>query len=90
MYNISPYAYAIAKKMNLLLKPSTVKDKKIDVYKNDEKIASIGALGMNDYQMYIKSHGKAYANERRRLYYIRHPNNNTLNERLSKKLLWGF
>jgi hypothetical protein len=47
------------------------------------KIASLGALGMSDYPTYIKTHGIIYARERRRLYYIRHPNH-TQNENLVK------
>ena len=40
--------------------------------KNNRKIVSIGANGMNDYPTYIKKYGLKYANERRRLYKIRH------------------
>jgi hypothetical protein len=61
--------------LNVVIKPSTVKDKKIDVYnKLGVKIASIGALGYMDYDSYIKTKGLAYANERRRLYKLRHKN----------------
>ena len=52
--------------------PSTRKGKKIDVYKNGDYIASIGALGMNDYPTYIKKNGVDYANKRRALYHQRH------------------
>jgi hypothetical protein len=87
MYKISPYAYEMAKKIGVVIKPSTRENKKIDVYKNNQKIASIGSLGMNDYQIYLKTHGKEFADERRRLYHLRHPLN-TLTEKLSKQLLW--
>jgi hypothetical protein len=87
MYKISPYAYEMAKKLGITIKPSTRENKKIDVYKNNQKIASIGSLGYPDYQSYLKTHGKEFADERRRLYHIRHPLN-TLTERLSKQLLW--
>lgn len=75
MYEIKPYTYNQAKKFGVTVKPSTRKGKKIDVFKKDEKIASIGALGMGDYPTYIKQKGKAYADERRRLYKIRHLKN---------------
>ena len=74
MYKITARQKANASKLGVVIKPSTVKGKKIDVYKNDVKIASIGALGYMDYDLYIKSKGLAYANERRRLYKIRHAN----------------
>jgi hypothetical protein len=35
-------------------------------------IASIGAMGYKDYSIHLEEKGKAYADERRRLYKIRH------------------
>jgi len=87
MYHILPYTYEMAKKIGVIVKPSLNKGKKIDVFKDGKKIASIGALGMNDYPTYMKTHGMAYANERKRLYHIRHTKD-TLNEKLSRQLLW--
>ena len=72
MYEISKASYDIARKMNLEIKKSTVKDKKIDVYKNGHKIASIGDVNYFDYQLYKLNMGLTYAKERRRLYMIRH------------------
>lgn len=74
MYKITTRQKANASKLGVVIKPSTVKGKKIDVYKNDVKIASIGALGYMDYDSYIKTKGLTFANERRRLYKIRHAN----------------
>lgn len=59
------------------MKPSRVKGKKIDVFKKGEKVASVGAIGYNDYPtwMELESKGKVpkgTANKRRRLYKIRH------------------
>ena len=87
MYIIQPYTYQRAKELDLVVKPSTVKGKKIDVYDDGKKIASIGAVGYKDYAMYLKEKGKEYADERRRLYHIRHTKN-TLNEKLALRLLW--
>lgn len=69
---ITKYTYKRAKKLGVTVKTSTVKNKKIDVFRNGKKIASVGAKGMNDYPTYMKTRGLEYANERRRLYKIRH------------------
>jgi hypothetical protein len=87
MYTILPYTFAAAKKIGVTVKPSTVKGKKIDVFKDGAKIASIGALGYLDYPHYVKEKGKAYADERRRLYHIRHTKN-SIGEQMALKLLW--
>lgn len=55
MYKISDYSKQQAKKLNVSIKPSTSKNKKIDVYKNNVKIVSIGQKGYKDYPTYIKS-----------------------------------
>ena len=64
-YNITKYTKDKADELGLVVKPSTRKGKKIDVFKNDKKIASIGAQGYSDYPSYLKTHGKEYANERK-------------------------
>tara|TARA_Y100000114_G_scaffold156344_1_gene183223 strand:- start:9831 stop:10109 length:279 start_codon:yes stop_codon:yes gene_type:complete len=71
-YKIKPYSYKQAKKLNVEIKPSKVKGKKIDVFKKGKKVASIGALGYNDYPSYIQKKGKKFADKRRKLYKIRH------------------
>ena len=82
MYHITNYTKQKAKEYGVQVKPSTNPKKKIDVFKNGEKIASVGAYGMNDYPTYmlLERKGKVpsgYANERRRLYRIRHKNDRT-------------
>ena len=72
MYNIKNYTKEKAKELNVKIKPSTNKKKKIDVFKDGRKIASIGAIGYSDYPTYIESKGIKYADERRKLYKIRH------------------
>lgn len=72
MYQITPYTYKNAKRLGVSVKPSTNKTKKIDVFKNNKKVASVGAYGMSDYPTYIKTRGIKYAKTRRRLYKIRH------------------
>tara|TARA_B100000963_G_scaffold8974_3_gene7087 strand:- start:1932 stop:2210 length:279 start_codon:yes stop_codon:yes gene_type:complete len=71
-YKISAYSKRQAKKLGVQIKPSKVKNKKIDVFKNNKKLVSIGQLGYKDYPTYMKEKGKKYADERRRLYKIRH------------------
>ena len=88
MYEIKQYSYDEAKKLNVVIKPSTNKNKKIDVYKNNKKIASIGDINYYDYPTYIERNGKSYADERRSLYHHRHKNDNGVNGVLSKKILW--
>jgi hypothetical protein len=91
VYHITNYTYKKAKKLGYTVKPSTNKTKKIDVYKKNKKIASVGANGMNDYPTYIQKNGLKYAKTRRRLYRIRHEKDRhkrLSNGWLADKLLW--
>lgn len=91
IYHITNYTYKKAKKLGYVVKPSTNKSKKIDVYKNNKKIASVGANGMRDYPTYIQQNGLKYAKTRRRLYRIRHEKDRhkrLSNGWLADKLLW--
>lgn len=73
MYIIENYTKQQAKKLNVIVKPSTIKNKKIDVFTKDgQKICSIGSIHFLDFPKYIKKYGLPYAEERRRLYKIRH------------------
>ena len=87
MYQITKHTKKAAERLGVQVKPSIREGKKIDVYKDGSRIASIGSIGMSDYGTYLVTHGKEYANARRRLYYIRHPSN-IGNEKWAKKLLW--
>ena len=71
-YKITNYTKDKAKKLGVEVKVSKVKVKKLDVFKDGKKIASVGALGYSDYPTYIKDKGKDYADKRRTLYKIRH------------------
>ena len=90
-YKIKRHTFTQAKKLGVVVKPSKVKGKKIDVFKKGKKVASVGAIGYDDYPTYIQKKGKKYADERRRLYKIRH--NKNRNKRgtpsyYADKLLW--
>lgn len=90
-YVIKKYTRDQAKRLGVQIKPSTNKMKKIDVYKDGKKVASIGAAGMNDYPTYIQKKGKEYADERRRLYKIRFQKSRKkvgTNSYYSSELLW--
>ena len=90
-YKITDYSYNQAKKLHVEIKLSTNKKKKIDVYKNNKKIASIGATGFYDYPTMIntKGLGLEYANQRRKLYKIRHSKDlNSKNGYYANKILW--
>lgn len=69
---ITPYTRDQAKKFGVMIKVSKNPLKKLDVFKNGVKIASIGQRGAKDYGMYLIEKGEKYANERQRLYRIRH------------------
>ena len=75
MYKITNRQKRNAEALGVTIKPSTNKSKKIDVFKNGQKIASIGAMGYKDFDIHLKENGKAFADERRRLYKIRHKDN---------------
>jgi len=61
MYHITDYSKQKAKKLNVDIKPSNKKNKKIDVIKNNKIVASIGDVRYSDYPTYIKSSGLIYA-----------------------------
>jgi hypothetical protein len=66
-----------AKALGVEIQLSTVKGKKLDVFKGGKKVASIGAKGMWDYALYKEAEKagvfpKGYANKRRELYRMRH------------------
>ena len=73
-YKITKYLYDIAKKYDLVIKPSTNVKKKIDVYRHNIKIAEIGAIGYDDYPNYVIKYGINVAEKRRILYKTRHGN----------------
>tara|TARA_R110002072_G_scaffold254220_1_gene413077 strand:- start:5566 stop:5844 length:279 start_codon:yes stop_codon:yes gene_type:complete len=90
-YNITSYTKIQARKIGVKVKPSKVKGKKIDVFKGGKKVASVGAIGYGDYPTFLKTKGKEYASERRRLYKLRHNKNRSKvgsNGYYADKLLW--
>ena len=90
-YEIKARQKRNAKKLNVEIKPSTNKKKKLDVFKDGKKIASIGAIAYSDYATYIQDKGKEFADNRRRLYKIRHNKTRKIigtNSYWADKILW--
>jgi len=91
MYNITDYTYKKAKALNVQVKASSKKNKKLDVVKNGKIIASVGDSRYKDYPTFIEEKGKAYADGRRSLYKLRHKKDrNVKNSKgfYADKLLW--
>jgi hypothetical protein len=95
MYNITEYTKNRAKIIGVTVKPSTRKNKKIDVYYKGKKIASVGDKRYKDFPTYIKEKGMEFANKKKYLYYKRHANEpvfdddgNITNSFFAKFLLW--
>jgi len=77
MYRIKAGQRAAARQLGVVIRPSTSKGKKIDVFKYGVKIAAIGDVEYSDYWSYIQDERagrvpKGTAEERRRLYRVRH------------------
>jgi hypothetical protein len=90
-YKIKEYSYKQAERLGVKIRPSTRKNKKIDVFKNNVKVASIGDIRYRDYPTYIETKGKKYADDRKNLYRKRHVNDiNVKNSNgfFSARLLW--
>lgn len=90
MYKILPYSYQQAAKLGVQIRPSLSKNKKIDVFKNGMKIASVGALGYGDYPHYLIIN-KDLAEKKRREYKARHEKDRHVigsNGFYADKLLW--
>jgi len=91
MYRITKYTRDRANDLGVVVKHSTNPSKKIDVFKNGEKVASVGAMGYGDYPTFMRIKGKEYADERRRLYKQRHSKDRNIpgsNGFYADKLLW--
>ena len=88
MYHISPYSYNRARQLNVEIRPSTHKGKKIDVFKNNIYLCSIGAVGYNDYTTYLRDKGLEYATKRRFLYRKRHQNDKSVAGFYAREILW--
>jgi hypothetical protein len=93
-YIIKKIQFEKAKKLGLNIKPSTNKKKKLDVFKDDKKVGSIGALGYKDYGTYLEELPKKDANLKRKNYLARHSkepktkDGKKTNSYYADKILW--
>lgn len=92
-YKITERTLSRARELGVEVKPSTNKRKKLDVFKNGELVAQVGAKRNLDYPSYLEMEAKGevprgYSAERRRLYYLRHKYDKTPNQFYSSRLLW--
>jgi hypothetical protein len=80
-FQISDYHRRKARSLSVNINYSKSPGKKLDVFKDGKKVASIGNRKYWDFMSYKKAEQygqfpEGYANERRRLYKIRHKKNN--------------
>ena len=90
-YKITPYTFNKAKELGLTVKVSKFPLKKLDVYKDNVYLSSIGDSKYMDYPNYIIVYGQIHANERKRLYVNRHKKNSDVKyskQWLALNLLW--
>ena len=91
MYTITAYTKCKAQKLGIQVFPSKNRKKKLDVYKNGKKIASVGARGNADYPTFMRTPGQAFANKKQRLYKQRHQKDRfrkNSNGYFADQLLW--
>ncbi len=89
MYKIKPYSYDQAKKLDVIIKPSTLSNYKIDIYnRDDDYITSVGDRRYSDFPTYAETHNIDYANKRRALYHIRHKNDGGERGFYALNILW--
>lgn len=90
-YTISRHTRSRARQLGVSVRKSTNPKKKLDVFKNGKKVASIGARGYGDYPTFLRKYGKSFAEKRRRLYKSRHSRNRSRKGSAgyyADKLLW--
>lgn len=91
-YQITPRQEENAIRENVIIFPSKRKNKKLDVYTADgDYMFSIGDKRYKDYDLYLAENSKQYADNRRRLYKIRHSKNKDIKGTPSyyaDKILW--
>ena len=90
-YTITDYTLQRAKQMKVTVRLSQKKNKKIDVFKNGVRIATIGDSRYKDFPTYVIENGIEFANNRKMLYYMRNKKNiEKINSNgfYAAKLLW--
>jgi hypothetical protein len=90
VYVISNGTKEAARKHGLRVEPSRLRTKKISVFKGDEYLGSVGAIGYDDFYSYKRKYGQEVANEHRRRYLERHEKDRYSGKgKLAAILLWN-
>jgi hypothetical protein len=96
-YTITQEIKRRADTLNITLKPSRNKSKKLDAYDKDGNfITSFGASGYKDYHIYRQEQGQAVADAKRKQYKARHEKDRHIKYRdgkltagyLADRILW--
>jgi hypothetical protein len=91
-YTILPYTFKKAKELGVAVRPSKNPKYKIDIYDlKGQYMYSGGDPHYQDYPHFLKDKGKAFADERKRLYHIRHKKDSIIPHSKGyfiSKLLW--
>lgn len=69
--NLLKKAKMKASRLGVKVKPSTRKGKKLDVFKNNKKVASIGAIGYSDFNIHRDKMRRARYKKRHQKYRLR-------------------
>jgi hypothetical protein len=85
-YKIKPYHLQQAKRLGVTIKPSSKKFYKLDIYKDNEYLTSIGDKRYLDYRLYMEIDPEL-AEKKRDLYWKRHKKDG-LREKLAREILW--
>lgn len=88
-YTITNEIRRRAEKLGVSVKSSSNPKKKLDVYKDGVKQASIGATGYPDYHIYKAKKGETVANQKRKQYKQRHEKDRKVKYR-DRKLTAGY
>ena len=87
-YKILPHTFQQAEKLGLHIRPSKYHKYKIDIYDMDRNfLFSGGDRNYMDYAYYLKLYDKEYADERKKLYAIRHQKE-SIRGKIISFLLW--
>ena len=77
MYSLKPIQKLQARKLGVIIQPSTKGFSKIDVFDKDNNyLTSIGDRRYKDFATYVETDGYDHASKRRDLYWKRHKRDN--------------